>query len=775
MNKINTGMKKLLFFFLLAFSMQVFAQTPDPNFHIYLSLGQSNMEGQGTIENQDKTVDSRFVQMYSQACSGRTLAAWGPAVPPLAGCNFGLGPTDYFGRTMVKNLPSNIKVGVIVVAVAGCKIELFDKVNYQTYANSVEQYMKDRIAAYGGNPYGRLVTLAKEAQKQGVIKGILLHQGESNTGDQQWANKVKAVYNNLLTDLGLTAANVPLLAGEVVGADQGGQCASMNSIIGTLPNTIPTSYVISSVGCTDVADNLHFSSAGYRLLGERYATKMLTLLPAAPTGYPEVNITAPTATSAFSAPATITITANATDSNGSIAKVEFYNGTTKLGEDASSPYSYSWTDVAAGSYSITAKATDNAGNSTTSAAIAVKVRGSYKGTPFAIPGTIQFEEFDFGGNEVAYYDNSAGSSVTPTVNFRTTEDVDIENCTDAGTGYNIGYAVATEWLEYTVNVASAGIYTLKLRVACEGTGRTVSLTAKGVSIANNVAIPNTGGWQTWQDLTVPNVSLTAGVQVIRLTIGATDYVNLNYMTFSSTNTATPTPTVNTPVTYCIESSAIALTASGTALKWYTAATGGTGSATAPIPSTATVGEISYYVTQTIDGVESERAAIVVKVVASPAKPVVNSSVNYMKNEVAVPLTATGTNLKWYTTETGGTGTTTAPTPSTTVGYSVSYYVSQSVGSCESPRAKIVVNIIATSVIKISLRKGWNMIGYPYTTSMTIEEAFANIMSELEVVKNFDGFWNAGGTPILNSLTKLDWGKGYLVKVNAACEIEWEVK
>ncbi len=76
----------------------------------------------------------------------------------------------------------------------------------------------------------------------------------------------------------LKSKKVPLLAGEVVNADQGGVCASMNAIIGTLPETIPTAHVISSAGCTDSRDNLHFNAEGYRKFGKRYAVQMLSLL-----------------------------------------------------------------------------------------------------------------------------------------------------------------------------------------------------------------------------------------------------------------------------------------------------------------------------------------------------------------------------------------------------------------------------------------------------------------------------------------------------------------
>jgi len=289
MKKQKMRIKMFILIGLLLSTMSVFSQ--DPNFYIYLCFGQSNMEGQGTVEAVDRTVDSRFKVMEAVTCSnlGRTKGAWYTATPPLCRCWSGLSPADYFGRTMVANLPTNIKVGVVNVSVAGCKIELFDKDNYQTYVSTItEDWLKNIINEYAGNPYGRLVEMAKLAQKDGVIKGILLHQGESNTGDSQWPSKVKKIYNNLITDLALDPTKVPLLAGEVVNADQGGVCASMNSIIAKLPQTITNSYVISSSKCTDAADNLHFNSAGYREIGKRYANKMLSLIGITPTVVQEI-------------------------------------------------------------------------------------------------------------------------------------------------------------------------------------------------------------------------------------------------------------------------------------------------------------------------------------------------------------------------------------------------------------------------------------------------------------------------------------------------------
>ena len=120
--------------------------------------------------------------------------------------------------------------------------------------------------------------LARQAQREGVIRGILMHQGESNTGDAGWADKVNKVYHQFLSDLNLRAEDVPLLVGEVVQASGEGQCIRMNSQIDRLPETIPTAHVISSEGCTNGPDKLHFDAAGYRELGRRYGLEMLKLL-----------------------------------------------------------------------------------------------------------------------------------------------------------------------------------------------------------------------------------------------------------------------------------------------------------------------------------------------------------------------------------------------------------------------------------------------------------------------------------------------------------------
>lgn len=257
------------------------ARGQDENFYVFLCLGQSNMEGFPGIPEEEKTgAEPRFQVLAAVdfPALGREQGKWYPAAPPLSRPNAGMSPGDYFGRTLVASLPAHVKVGVVNVAVGGCKIDLFEQTTFPDYVANAPQWMKGALNAYGGNPYQRLVDMGRVAQRSGVIKGILLHQGESNVGDPAWTAKVKSVYERLLADLGLSAADVPLLAGGLVPADQQGKCASMNAVIADLPKTIPTAHFVSSDGCEAVSDRLHFSPAGYRELGRRYAATMLPLL-----------------------------------------------------------------------------------------------------------------------------------------------------------------------------------------------------------------------------------------------------------------------------------------------------------------------------------------------------------------------------------------------------------------------------------------------------------------------------------------------------------------
>ena len=256
-------------------------ESADPNFQIYLCFGQSNMEGNATPEAQDyENVSERFKMMAAVDFSNpvRKRGEWYTAIPPLCRQGTGLTPADYFGRTMVEKQADNITVGVINVAVGGTSIKGFMEEYVADYVAGEADWFKNYMASYDNNPFRWLVETAKRAQNYGIIRGILMHQGETDGGMGNWTENVKKVYERLLSELNLSADNVPLLAGETVQTDQGGYCGGFNSVIATLPNVIPTAHVISSKGCPQKGDGLHFTAEGYRTIGKRYAECMLKLL-----------------------------------------------------------------------------------------------------------------------------------------------------------------------------------------------------------------------------------------------------------------------------------------------------------------------------------------------------------------------------------------------------------------------------------------------------------------------------------------------------------------
>ena len=270
-------MKKLLTLILCLCALGAHAQ--DSNFYIFLCFGQSNMEGNARPEAADlASPGSRFLLMpavdfpATDQRPARKMGEWCEASAPLCRPNTGLTPADWFGRTLVASLPENIKIGVIHVAIGGIDIKGFLPDSIKEYAEKkAPGWMKGMLAAYDNNPYKRLVELAKKAQKDGVIKGILMHQGETNTGDPKWAGMVKQVYENLCGDLQLKPEEVNLYVGNIVQAGGKGVCIGCKKQIDELPQTIHTCQVISSDDCTNGPDRLHFDAAGYRELGCRYA------------------------------------------------------------------------------------------------------------------------------------------------------------------------------------------------------------------------------------------------------------------------------------------------------------------------------------------------------------------------------------------------------------------------------------------------------------------------------------------------------------------------
>jgi hypothetical protein len=192
----------------------------------------------------------------------------------------------------------------------------------------------------------------------------------------------------------------------------------------------------------------------------------------------------------------------------------------------------------------------------------------------------------------------------------------------------------------------------------------------------------------------------------------------------------PAPSVTPTVVYCQNTTAVPLTAtalSGNSLRWYTVATGGTGATTAPTPSTAVAGATNFYVSQVnpTSG-ESPRVLITVTVNAAPAAPAVISPVSICQNNSAQQLMATpasGNTLNWFTVATGGTASTTAPTPATTTAGTTTFYVSQfNSQGCQSPRAAINVNINALPAVPVITVAPYTRLFPGLTTTLSVSNA-----------------------------------------------------
>jgi hypothetical protein len=204
--------------------------------------------------------------------------------------------------------------------------------------------------------------------------------------------------------------------------------------------------------------------------------------------YPSVNITNPATASTYTAPASMNITANASDSDGSIAKVEFFQGTTKLGEDTTSPYSFSWSNIPAGTYVITAKATDNLGAFTTSASVTIGVYDP------ALPNTVSCT--------IATGSDDAEESNTGTMYLTST---DIELVNDAGTGAGdqvVGLRFTNLLIPRGAHISSSYI-----QFTCdEVNSDAASLTIKGEAVDNSSTFTTTAGSISARAKTTASVS-----------------------------------------------------------------------------------------------------------------------------------------------------------------------------------------------------------------------------------------------------------------------------
>ena len=410
---VEKNLKKLMVAAGVAAGFTLFAVSgasaaPNPNFHIYIAYGQSNMSGNGDIvPAEDQATDPKnFIMLASHTAnasqrSGRTTQSiktgeWYPAIPPMFHPTENLSPADYFGRAMVDSLPG-VTVGIIPVAIGAVAIKAFDKDQYKAYFNSAESYIKNWAKDYDSNPYQRIVDLGKKAKEVGVIKGFIFHQGETDGSGSDWQNNVYKTYKDFITALELDENEVAFVAGELL-QEGNNCCGSKNAGIAQLKNKFKKFGLASSKGLQgNGRDPYHFGRAGVIELGKRYCSEMLKLIDKTiDPNAPAVNLVDPTKSTVPDEP----------------------------------PEEY----------------------------------GPYGDAPASIPGTIEAENYNKGGAGKAYMDLSEGNEGNK---FRK-DDVDIYQ---PNMGIAVGHCQKTEWLKYSVKVEADGDYEISAKVAGDnGTG-----------------------------------------------------------------------------------------------------------------------------------------------------------------------------------------------------------------------------------------------------------------------------------------------------------------
>lgn len=238
------------------------ASRPDPQFHLYLLIGQSNMAGRGPVDAESKVPHPRVLMLNKNR-------EWVPATDPL---HFdkpvaGVGPGLAFGKKMADEDPK-IRIGLVPCAVGGTSISVWapGKEDKSTHTH----------------PYDDMLARARVAMQAGVLKGILWHQGESDLKNGGYGKRLAELIGQLRTDL--AAPNVPFVAGELspLNPKNAEAVAAFNAVVRGLQ---AGNYACAAgEGLKDKGDKLHYDTASARLLGQRYAEKMKALLAGPPAG-----------------------------------------------------------------------------------------------------------------------------------------------------------------------------------------------------------------------------------------------------------------------------------------------------------------------------------------------------------------------------------------------------------------------------------------------------------------------------------------------------------
>jgi len=280
-------MLKIVHIALALLSVASFAQ--DPNLHIYLAYGQSNMQGVAPYIDADLETNPRFLVLRAAEFLDQKVGELYPAKPPMGNSQSLVGVSDFFGRKMIKELPDSITVAVANVSIGGQSINLFDKDSNTAYieklrSTGITWWWIPYLNEYGGDVHKRIVEIGKIAKKKGVIKGFLFHQGEADYAMADWPERVKKVYDDFIFEIGLDPKRTPILIGELAPT---GDYGWRNEAVKRAADLIPNGHLISAKDCpvqfeTDpvqhISYQLHFTREGYEILGTRYAEKMLELL-----------------------------------------------------------------------------------------------------------------------------------------------------------------------------------------------------------------------------------------------------------------------------------------------------------------------------------------------------------------------------------------------------------------------------------------------------------------------------------------------------------------
>ena len=477
---VEKSLKKLMAVAGAAAGLSLFAVSgviaaPNPNFHIYIAYGQSNMAGNGDIvPSEDQAQEPKnFIMLASHTAnasqrSGKTTQSiktgeWAAAIPPMFHAFENLSPADYFGRAMVDSLPG-VTVGIIPVAIGAVSIRAFDKDQYESYFRGDGKdimswgWPKD----YDNNPPGRILELAKKAKEVGVIKGFIFHQGESDGTDDNWRRTVYKTYKDVIDALGLDENEVPFVAGELL-QEGNNCCGSKNGGIAQLKNNFKKFGLASSKGLQgNGKDPYHFGRAGVIELGKRYCSEMLKLIDKTiDPNAPAVNLVDPSKSTVPDEP----------------------------------PEEY----------------------------------GPYT-EAIAIPGKVQAENYNKGGADKAYMDLSKGNEGGKLRK----DDVDIYQ---PNMGIAVGHCQKTEWLKYTVKVEADGDYEISANVAGEnGTGSFV-LYMDDKRIGDEMK--NEGkGLDAYTIVNGGKATLKAGEHELKLEI-TNDWIDIDYVEFKAVKDTTP--------------------------------------------------------------------------------------------------------------------------------------------------------------------------------------------------------------------------------------------